>query len=177
MDVVNRTINADKWIKNYYSYLQNYTRVRVSNPQDVEEIISDTFLAALKAKANFKNKCSERTWLTAILKNKIVDHYRKQASHKGKMNKYMLSHDEYKEMYHFDTAISQCEESTLSEINLNNLESILTESLSQLPLSQSNVAKMRIYDELSTEEICKILNISKNNAWVLSLIHISEPRD
>jgi RNA polymerase sigma-70 factor (ECF subfamily) len=33
-----------------------------------KDLISETFLAALKAMKNFKGEASERTWLIAILK-------------------------------------------------------------------------------------------------------------
>ncbi|WP_299249417.1 sigma-70 family RNA polymerase sigma factor [uncultured Aquimarina sp.] len=167
MNVENHIINADKWIVNYYDYLHKYTRSRISNLLDVEEIISDTFLAALKAKDNFKNKSNERTWLTAILKHKIIDYYRQKSSMKGKIEQYMLSHEEYEDIYHYNIAITQREESTLSDIYFHALKNVLNDSLAKIPKSQSNVLKMRIYQELSTEEICDRLDISKNNAWVL----------
>ncbi|WP_298545627.1 RNA polymerase sigma factor [uncultured Aquimarina sp.] len=161
------TIEPDKWISNYYSFLKNYTRARISDPLDVEEIISETFLAALGSMHNFQHKCSEHTWLVSILKRKIVDYYRRQSSFKGKMLKYALSHEEYQKTYYGKTAIVDCDETTLSNMNLEALEYLLAESLKRMSSKQSSVAKMRIYDKLSTEEICKRLNISKNNAWVL----------
>lgn len=167
MNKTNNSINVEKWIINYYPYLQNYTMSRVSNQLDVEEIISDTFFAALKAKNNFQNKCSERTWLTAILRHKIIDYYRKQASQKSKLHRHAISHEEYQEKYFYETAVTRCEESTLADLNVKALEQALAESLNNIPESQSKVAKLRIYEELSTEEICTRLEISKNNAWVL----------
>ncbi len=161
------TINPNKWIANYYNYLKNYTKVRVSNPVDVEEIISDTFLSALKAKDNFKDKCTERTWLTSILKHKIADYYRFKSSNKGKMHYYAISHNEHQERYYYDTAFTLSEASILADMNLENLESLLHNSLNVIPESQSVVARMRIYEHLSTDEICDRLKISKSNAWVL----------
>ena len=40
--------------------------------------------------ANFKGEASERTWLISILKRKIIDHYRKINSNKGKAGFYLL---------------------------------------------------------------------------------------
>lgn len=167
MRTVNKTINADKWIENYQIYLFNYTKSRIQNHHDVEEIIQDTFLAALKSKDKFQNRSSERTWLTAILKHKIIDYYRRKSSKKGKIERYSLSHDEYQDNYHYDVAISQPEECILSNVNLENVECILDDALSRIPDSQSKVLRLRVYDQMNTEEICDKLNISKNNAWVL----------
>jgi RNA polymerase sigma-70 factor (ECF subfamily) len=167
MNTQEYVINAEKWMDKYYKFLFNYTKARVNNALDVEEIISDTFFAALKAKDNFQQKSTERTWLVAILKHKIIDYYRRKASHKGKMRTYTMSHEEYQETYHYTTAITQCESSTLSDIHLETLENVLEESLAHIPQSQSDVVKLRVYEALSTEEICDRLDISKNNAWVL----------
>ena len=41
-------------------------------------------LAGLKSMKHFKGEASERTWLIAILKRKIIDYYRKINSAKGK---------------------------------------------------------------------------------------------
>jgi len=40
-------------------------------------MFQETLLAELKAKDRFAGRSSERSWLAGILKNKILDHYRK----------------------------------------------------------------------------------------------------
>ena len=42
-----------------------------------EEIVQDTFVAALQAKESFAGRSSEKTWLFGILKNKTMDHFRR----------------------------------------------------------------------------------------------------
>ncbi|WP_396638543.1 sigma-70 family RNA polymerase sigma factor [Maribacter sp. R77961] len=167
MSTAKTIINADKWIENYQTYLFNYAKLRIHNRLDVEEIIQDTFLAAWKSKDKFQNRSSERTWLTAILKHKIIDYYRRKSSKKGKIERYSLSHDEYRDNYHYDVAISQPEECILSNVNLENVERLFDDALKHIPDSQSKVLRLRVYDQMNTEEICDKLDISKNNAWVL----------
>jgi RNA polymerase sigma-70 factor (ECF subfamily) len=41
----------------------------------VEDLIQETFVAALRGRETFKARSSERTWLTGILKHKIKDTY------------------------------------------------------------------------------------------------------
>ena len=76
-------LHPEQWVDRYSDYLYNYTIVRVNNHVVAQDIISETFLAGLKSKDNFKGEASERTWLIAILKRKIIDHYRKINSKKG----------------------------------------------------------------------------------------------
>lgn len=162
------TLNPDHWISNYYNYLFNYSRTRISDTYVIEEIIQETFFAGLKSMKNFKNKSSERTWLTAILKNKIVDYYRKCNSNKGVIERRMLSCEDYKERYNKEL---------LDEVSINlgyydqtqydELQEKISSSLEKLPKRQARVFKMRIVDELKTEAVCEELNISRNHAWVL----------
>ena len=49
-----------------------------------KDLVQETFFAGLKAMDNFQGLASERTWLIAILKRKIIDYYRKINSTKGK---------------------------------------------------------------------------------------------
>ena len=80
----NYQINPNKWIDLYSDYLFNYTISRVDDRDIAQDLVQDTFLAALKSMKNFKGEASERTWLISILKRKIIDHYRKINSNKGK---------------------------------------------------------------------------------------------
>src|SRR5690554_8123311 len=77
-------INPNKWIDKYSDYLFNFTISRVNDREKAKDLVQDTFFAALKAMKNFKGEASERTWLISILKRKIIDHYRKRNSEKGK---------------------------------------------------------------------------------------------
>lgn len=45
-----------------------------------QDLAQDTFLSALEKASRYRAESSERRWLTAILKNKIVDTYRKKAN-------------------------------------------------------------------------------------------------
>ncbi len=42
-----------------------------------KDLVQETFFAGFKSAKNYKGDATERTWLIAILKRKIIDHYRK----------------------------------------------------------------------------------------------------
>jgi RNA polymerase sigma factor (sigma-70 family) len=77
-------IDPTRWVDKYSDYLFNYTIVRVNDRDLANDLISETFLAGLKSMKNFKGEATERTWLISILKRKIIDHYRRINSNKGK---------------------------------------------------------------------------------------------
>ena len=65
------------WVGQHGDFLFRYAVLRVGNPSLAEDLVQETFLAALKARHRFEGKADERTWFVGILKNKIVDHFRK----------------------------------------------------------------------------------------------------
>lgn len=69
--------DPETWVKQHGEYLYRYALMRVRDQALAEDLIQDTFLAALRARSEFAGQSSERTWLVAILKNKIIDHFRK----------------------------------------------------------------------------------------------------
>jgi len=65
------------WIDKYADYLYSYAFTRLREKRLAEDMVQDTFLAALKSQNSFAGQSSEKTWLVGILKNKIIDHFRK----------------------------------------------------------------------------------------------------
>jgi len=170
MKVVTRTesLNPNQWFSNYYQYLFNYARTRVSDDYTTQELIQETFLSALKSAKNFQNKSTERTWLTSILKYKIIDHYRRNNTYKGVIEREMLSSDEYEAM-HFselpdDSSLCPADN---YENDSKSIKQCVLDSLEKLPKQQSKVFKMKMIDNVENDTICKSLNISINNLWVL----------
>jgi len=163
-----QTLNPNKWISKYYQFLYNYARSRVSDDYVVQEIIQETFLSALKSAKSFQNKCTERTWLTSILRYKIIDHYRKSNSFKGSVEKRMISSEEYEARHFSEIPDNSFPERMYQDDNYHKkIKQSILNSLKNLPAQQSKVFKMKVIDNVENEEICRILNISINNLWVL----------
>ena len=70
--------HPESWVDSYGDFLYRFALSRVKDPSIAEDLVQETFLAALRARENFKRRSSGRTWLIAILKHKIVDHIRKK---------------------------------------------------------------------------------------------------
>lgn len=71
---------AASWLDEHGDALFRYARVRVGRRELAEDLVQDTFVAALQARARYEGGSSVRTWLLSILKHKIVDHFRRTAS-------------------------------------------------------------------------------------------------
>lgn len=161
-------INPNKWIDLYSDYLFNYTMARVSDREMAQDLVQDTFLAALKAMKNFKGEASERTWLISILKRKIIDHYRKINSNKGKAEVRMHYKDADEDGDWLEERVADPFDKTAEDALENSeLGDAIHSCLSKLPKKQAEVFKMKTILNYETETICNELNITASNLWVI----------
>ena len=162
-------INPNKWIDLYSNYLFNYTISRVSDRAIAQDLVQDTFLAGLKSMKNFKGQASERTWLVSILKRKIIDHYRKINSNKGKAEVRMTyNSDSETEGDWLEERVADPFDKT-AEDTLENIElgTAINKCLEKLPEKQATVFEMKTILNYETEAICNELNITASNLWVI----------
>jgi RNA polymerase sigma-70 factor (TIGR02943 family) len=162
-------LNINKWIDNYADYLYNYTISRVNNSDLAKDLVQETFFAGLKSAKNFQGKATERTWLVSILKRKIIDHYRKINSKKGQAEVRMNFYDDGEnEGNWLEERVPQNWDNA-SEKNIENeeLKSQLEACINKLPEKYAMVFRMKTVQEFETEEICKELDITSSNLWVM----------
>lgn len=162
-------LQPDTWVDAYADYLFNYAVVRVSDKEIAKDLIQETFIAGLNSAKNFKGQATERTWLIAILKRKIIDHYRKINSKKGKAEvrlQYNTSSDADGDWLEEQVA----DPSSLKENDALENEELglaIQSCIDKLPINQRQVFTMKTIRGLSTEDICKELNINPSNLWVM----------
>ncbi|MFT5257919.1 MAG: RNA polymerase sigma-70 factor (TIGR02943 family) [Polaribacter sp.] len=162
-------LHINKWIDNYADYLYNYTISRVNNSDLAKDLVQETFFAGLKSAKNFQGKATERTWLVSILKRKIIDHYRKINSKKGQAEVRMNFYDDGEnEGNWLEERVPQSWDNA-SEKNIENeeLKNQLEACINKLPEKYAMVFRMKTVQEFETEEICKELDITSSNLWVM----------
>ncbi len=161
-------LNPNQWVDLYSDYLYNYTIVRVNNHEVAQDLISETFLAGLKSQKNFKGEASERTWLISILKRKIIDHYRKINSTKGKAEVRMSYTDEDAEGSWIEERVSDPFDKTAEDTMENEeLGLAILNCLDGLNERQATIFKMKTIDGFDTEAICNEFDITPSNLWVI----------
>ncbi|MDP5081705.1 MAG: sigma-70 family RNA polymerase sigma factor [Winogradskyella sp.] len=165
----NHVIDPNNWIKLYSDYLFNYTITRVNDREIAQDLISETFLAGLKSMANFKGEASERTWLIAILKRKIIDYYRKTNSNKGKAEVRMSysSNEDSDGDWLEERVADPFEKNAEDQLENSELGEAIYSCLDKLPEKQAEVFKMKTILNYDTETICNELNITASNLWVI----------
>lgn len=162
-------LNPSKWVDLYADYLFNYTISRVNDTTIAEDLVQDTFLAGLKSAENFKGEAAERTWLISILKRKIIDHYRKINSHKGKAEVKMdLNIGDDQEGSWLEQKVADNFDMNAEDALQNKeLGLAIQDCLTKLPKKQAEVFIKKTIQGMDTEDICKELNITASNLWVI----------
>ncbi|MFM2157347.1 MAG: hypothetical protein RL516_2096, partial [Bacteroidota bacterium] len=71
------SIDINSCVALYTKDLYAWAYYKTGDKSLSEDLVQDTFLAAIKSQKNFKGDSEIKTWLFAILKNKIADYFRK----------------------------------------------------------------------------------------------------
>jgi len=155
-------------------YLLRVARLQLRDEALAEDVVQETLLAALSG-GGFSGRSSLRTWLTGILKHKIVDAIRRKrrepaaASTFGNVESELAIED-------FGALFGQSGGWDEPPADWGNPEEalgrreffdVLDFCLEKLPPSTARVFMMREVMELETDEICKELAITANNLWVM----------
>ena len=163
-------INSDSWVDRHGDALFRYAVARVTDPAVAEDLVQETFLAALQAKARFRGQSSEKTWLFAILKHKLIDHFRKNRPNRpgreilpeaGRVDGFFDAKGEWRirpEHWSADPGKAQEVKEFLDHFY---------RCLADLPRRNADAFVFREIDGLSTEAICKLLDITATNCWVM----------
>lgn len=158
-----------RWLQEHGDYLFRYARRRLYTDELAEDAVQETLLAAFKAHRQFAGESSERTWLTGILKHKIVDLIRSQAREvtaSGGDN----DNDDWESL--FDQSGHWLETfrdwgNPESELEKSRIRQALDECFRRLKPALAQIFSLRELSGLGNEEICKELDISATNAWVM----------
>jgi RNA polymerase sigma-70 factor (ECF subfamily) len=172
------TTDPALWTEKYGDILFSYAMSRIYRRELAEDLVQETFLSALRSKESFKGESKEQTWLISILKNKIIDHYRKAGSSREKMildQNWEYSGEEspfqqegpFKGHWKKEAAPGRSGFSMEDMIEKEEFQRILELCVGLLPEKWAAAFTLKIMEECESTEICKDLDISSSNLWVI----------
>jgi len=166
-------LDPHKWVAAHADYLYAFAVSRINDTEQARDLVQETFLAALQNTASFAGKSSERTWLTAILKNKIIDVYRKKSSGLKIVDKEQTGNrnDDFfdEDNGHWRTGQLPQEfgiEDTDRFIT-KEFDDVLKKCMEKLPVLWMAVFTMKHIDDEPTDIICAHLKVTPANYWVI----------
>ena len=141
----------DRYFDRVYSLVFN----QVDRNRDVaEDIVQETFLAALKSAKGFKGRSSAYTWLCSIAYHKVADHYRRQSRER----KRMVSGVDVDTVDDSENPGRQPQPDSL--IESAETRQVVNEALAKLPWDYRQVLILKYVEELSVQEISQIMDRS-----------------
>lgn len=160
-----------RWVQEYSDQLYNYALQRRFDAADARDLLQETFLAAWRNMDTYKAQVSVKNWLFIILKNKITDYFRKVSD---KLNIESI-YSEYSDDVYFDATGHWAKGAYPKPLYINfdkaleakEFNDALRKCSNKLKQIQNSVFVMKYVDGLESEDICKLLEISNANYWVI----------
>ncbi len=153
------------WVQMHTAELLGYAKARIRDPLIAEDLVQITFMAAWESRDRFAHQSSPRTWLFAILKNKLADHYRKAYRDPIVHGADALEDDRFTtegawkpEHRPQDWDIDEAAEKEA-------LQHYLHECLGHLPANWRAAVEMKYLKEQDAAVVCQELGISSTNYW------------
>jgi RNA polymerase sigma-70 factor (ECF subfamily) len=158
------------WVEAHGDYLFHFALGQIRDADLAEDLLQETFLAALKARGRFAGQSSERTWLVGILRHKIYDHLRRTCRERAHRAEPLEASDDQEawddsvRWVHVvaDECVSPSRRMELAEFRAN-----LELALGKLPPRLAQVFQLYQIEGRPNRQVCASLNISENNLWVM----------
>lgn len=160
-----------EWVDLYGDYLYRYALSRLKNPEVAADCVQDTFFAGIKAFDKFDGRLDIKFWLRGIMRNKIVDQIRKSIKSQtvdiSQEDEALMESMWFKYSGIATTNPDPWEFNPRKQFDNKEFWAVFLECVDLLknPIKQAFVLKM--LEDKTTEEVCKVMDITPNYLWVL----------
>lgn len=176
VSITNSKNELESWVNQYSDDLYSWAFYKTSSKETAEDLVQETFMAAFNKYESFQGKSQPKTWLFAILNNKVVDYYRLSA--RTTKNNFSLTEESGFELSDglFNTnenwvntelnPIWEQEEQLLDNPDFNL---VLQHCMDDLPSKWKLAMTSKYLTDNKADIICKELDITTSNYW--QIIH------
>ncbi len=158
------------WVEEYGDRLFKYALFRVRNKELAEDLVQEALLSAFRSQSSFEGRSSVYTWLVTILKNKIIDHVRKD-SRASMVSLDDGFQDERGELFNrlglWKVELLEWDGGGEALLEREDFRAQLESCLGKMPEKLRQAFIFKVIDDLDSEEVCTMLKISPNNLWVM----------
>jgi RNA polymerase sigma-70 factor (ECF subfamily) len=161
------------WVDQYGDGLYRFALARVKDPAAAEDLVQEALVAAIRSQGSFQGKSSRKTWLTAILKYKIVDHFRRRSREPpgedlDRIDAYDTAHDDlFNERGGWSLLPAKWSVDPGKIQRQREFLDVFYRCLGELPERLARIFMRREIDGAGTAEICQEMKITATNSWTM----------
>ncbi len=171
----------EEWVGLYADPLYAYAFAKLRQEEVAKDLVQDTLLSALEHQRQFKGHSAVKTWLMAILRNKIYDYYRYQLK-KGTLSldaadgyrAQQRAEEQFLPNGHWTEEAASLGFDSSSPHLLDDLafKQVLHSCMDALPAVWRFIITSKYLSEKSAAEICQDCQITQSNYW--QILHRSK---
>ncbi|MDZ4845108.1 MAG: sigma-70 family RNA polymerase sigma factor [Chitinophagales bacterium] len=159
--------DLESWVQQHTKELLSWAFYKTSDKMLAEDLVQDVFLVAAEKYESFKHDSQPKTWLFAILNNKIAEHYRRLSERPQSdsiANPFFNEDEHWKEASKPQDWADSDEGSLLDNQEFNK---VFHHCIDELPDLHSACIRLKFINGIQSEVICQDLNITPSNYWQL----------
>lgn len=164
-----KAADPQQWLKEHGDYLFRYAMSRLHEDELAADLLQETLLAAWRSREQFAGQSSLRTWLTGILKHKIIDHIRGRI--RERRFDEALASDPTAPWFHDDGSWAEAPQPWHSDPEAlcrnGEFATVLQQCIERLPDQQQAVFRLRELLGEDTAATCKQCDITSTHLHVL----------
>ncbi len=155
--------DPSQWLERYGDALYAQAFYFTKNPEDAEDAVQEAMARGIRALDSFQGRSSIKTWLSAILRNVLLERYRRQSR-----NPVMTFEDSAlnEEVQAADQEAAKSGLDPMMQIDRIEFWEAMSHCLSKLPEQAAQVFWMKEVQGVSTSELEHELGLSRANIWV-----------
>ncbi len=160
--------DPEQWVEQYGDLLFGYAMSRISDRAVAEDLVQETFLAALDGRDSFAGRSQFATWLVAILRRKLIDYLRKQSRESAAGQQSLSDIDAvcFDSQGRWIARHRRWPANPDEALQQQEFEAMLEDCISRLPPPLAAAFILREREELSIDEISRSLSLSHSNVSV-----------
>ena len=173
-DTTSTSSTIKSWVELYSDGMFSWAFYKTSSKETAEDLVQETFLAAVQSFEKFERKSNPKTWLFAILNNKIIDHYRRQIKNPTVSEQQQNEKGVYSlfdRLFDSDRQWKKEERPKPWQFESENIldnpefDKVLQNCMDKLPGTWFSAVQLKYLEEKKGELICQELQITPSNFW------------
>lgn len=164
----------DVFVEQLRQQMLQFAVLQLNDPQQAEDAVQEALVGALKNASGFARRAALKTWVFAILKNKIADalRYRQRFQQADQLQGELNDNDDLSILFNRKGFWQQGEhperwQQPLAQLDNQYFWQVFDTCLNALPARQAQLFMMREFLEFDSEEICQIQQVSISNLHVM----------